>query len=315
MGPVLLILICYHVYNELSARSTLLSDKDEIINAVKKNGLFFPLLALVFMILQLVIESIKWKLLMDMPSSQLSWVSSFKMVLAGQSFSFVTPNRSGDFIGRVMLLPDEKRSEGVMYTFYNAVIQIVVYSLLGAGALLIFDVNHLSNEIPLLLKKTLMVLKAFSPYVLFICLFVLIATKFIIQFLLRFPLFNKVQVIGNAILKIEYLKTFLLVLYNLLKSLITVFQYWIIFSWLGIDLAFSEVFIGVSIMIYGLIIMPTISFIELGLRWEFSFVLFSAYTNNLLGITLCAGIIWFLNIVIPAIIGAIWLMFKPVRRS
>jgi hypothetical protein len=84
---------------------------------------------------------------------------------------------------------------------------------------------------------------------------------------------------------------------------------------LGIDLAFSDVFIGVSIMIYGLIIMPTISFIELGLRWEFSFVLFSAYTSNLLGITICAGIIWVLNIVIPAIIGSIWLMFKPVRRS
>jgi hypothetical protein len=67
-------------------------------------------------------------------------------------------------------------------------------------------------------------------------------------------------------------------------------------------------------MLFGLVVIPTISFVEIGLRWEFSYILFSVNTSNLLGITIGTTIIWLLNVLLPAIIGAFWLIFKPIDR-
>ena len=101
---------------------------------------------------------------------------------------------------------------------------------------------------------------------------------------------------------------------TMLKTMMVVLQYWLVFSWLGVEISFISTFAAVSLMMFGLVVFPTISFIEIGLRWEFSYLLFSVYTSNLLGITIGASIIWLLNIVFPAIIGAFWLIFRPSHR-
>jgi hypothetical protein len=101
---------------------------------------------------------------------------------------------------------------------------------------------------------------------------------------------------------------------TMLKSIVFIVQYWLIFSWLGVDISFLSAFVGVSLMVFGLVVVPTVSFLEIGLRWEFSYLLFSVYTSNLLGITIGATIIWLLNVALPALIGAFWLMFRPVVR-
>ena len=63
-------------------------------------------------------------------------------------------------------------------------------------------------------------------------------------------------------------------------------------------------------MVFGLAIMPTISFIEIGLRWEFSYFIFSFFTENLLAVTIGTTLIWFLNIVLPSVIGALLIFVK-----
>ena len=54
---------------------------------------------------------------------------------------------------------------------------------------------------------------------------------------------------------------------------------------------------------------------NLGLRWQFSILLFTAYTSNVFGLTMGITLIWLLNMVIPAIIGLILLLGSKVQKS
>lgn len=309
VAPLLLVLIGYHLAHELFARPSFEADVESIKNHIYSNGIRLLIIAFLLMLLQWMTEAYKWKMLMS-SSVNLNWKASLQMIFTGLSFSFITPFKSGEFIGRVMYLPAHKRAIGAAYTFYSSIIQFTVYSLLGALSLWLLDVDKLLFKIPHSFTSGFKFLKSISLFIPILCLVFFITKRLFINLFVSLNVFKKFTPVAQEFLSIGTTRTALVFVLTFLKCFIFIFQYWLIFKWLGVELAASQVFIGVSIMVFALAVMPTISFIEIGLRWEFSFIIFSAYTTNLVGVTIGTTIVWLLNIVLPAIIGAFWLLFR-----
>ncbi|MFN5761618.1 MAG: hypothetical protein ACK44U_06010, partial [Sphingobacteriales bacterium] len=61
----------------------------------------------------------------------------------------------------------------------------------------------------------------------------------------------------------------------------------------------------VSILFFWLAIGPTITLMELGLRWEYSILLFGTISDNTIGVYAAATSIWLLNLVLPAMLGSL----------
>ena len=61
-------------------------------------------------------------------------------------------------------------------------------------------------------------------------------------------------------------------------------------------------------MLLWLAIVPTFSFLELGLRWEFALLLMGALTENALGIAVSVTAVGLINLMLPAAVGAIGLI-------
>jgi hypothetical protein len=61
-------------------------------------------------------------------------------------------------------------------------------------------------------------------------------------------------------------------------------------------------------MLLWLAVIPTVSMVELGLRWQFSIFLLSPYTSNVLGLTMGVTFVWLLNLMLPALVGAFLLL-------
>jgi hypothetical protein len=314
VGPLLLLLICYHLYRQISTSPHLSVDQHVIEESIKSNGMLLPLLSFLLMFVQWGIEAWKWKIMMHTTSFSIKWTTSLKMIFAGLSFSFVTPNRLGEFIGRVFYLPSEKRAIGTAFTVYNTIIQISVYGFFAATAFYYFDSSLLLNKMPEAFSSVLYVLNKISLFVSLLCIIFFFTQHRILIILSRFGFLQKFKNILNECAQIKIDASLVLVGLTMLKSIVFIVQYWLIFSWLGVDISFLSAFVGVSLMVFGLVVVPTVSFLEIGLRWEFSYLLFSVYTSNLLGITIGATIIWLLNVALPALIGAFWLMFRPVVR-
>jgi hypothetical protein len=56
-------------------------------------------------------------------------------------------------------------------------------------------------------------------------------------------------------------------------------------------------------MFLWLAILPTIAFLELGVRWQFALILLGGLTSNRLGISIAVTAIWFINLIVPALLG------------
>lgn len=96
--------------------------------------------------------------------------------------------------------------------------------------------------------------------------------------------------------------------YSLLRYVIILVQYWLIFEVIGIEIDLVQTAIAISIMLFILSIVPTISLVELGLRWQISILVFAPFTANVFGLTMGVTLIWVLNMIVPAGIGALLML-------
>ena len=75
-----------------------------------------------------------------------------------------------------------------------------------------------------------------------------------------------------------------------------------------------ETCLGLSVMLLWLAVIPTVSMVELGLRWQFSIFLLSPYTSNVLGLTMGVTFVWLLNLMLPALVGS-FLLFRVGKQE
>jgi hypothetical protein len=80
------------------------------------------------------------------------------------------------------------------------------------------------------------------------------------------------------------------------------------FEAVDLSLDFPQMCISISVLLFILSIVPTISLVELGLRWQLSILLFAPLTSNVTALTMGVTLIWLFNMVLPAGIGAIALL-------
>jgi hypothetical protein len=96
--------------------------------------------------------------------------------------------------------------------------------------------------------------------------------------------------------------------YSLLRYAIIVVQYWVLFEVIGVEVDLLQTFIATSVLLFVLSIIPTISLVELGLRWQISILVFAPFTTNVFGLTMGVTMIWVLNMIVPAGIGALLML-------
>ena len=93
-------------------------------------------------------------------------------------------------------------------------------------------------------------------------------------------------------------------------------QYYLLFSLFDIELPVAVTWSVVSVLFLILAVVPSIALIEIGLRGEVSLQLMGMFTVNSLGVSLASVSIWFINLVLPAIVGSIlFLGIKVFKRK
>jgi hypothetical protein len=92
-------------------------------------------------------------------------------------------------------------------------------------------------------------------------------------------------------------------------------QYWLMFEVVDLSLDFIQMSILISVLLFIISIIPTISLVELGLRWQLSIVLFAPLTSNVTALTMGVTFIWLLNMILPAAIGAILMLTNKWQKN
>src|SRR5258705_3121699 len=123
------------------------------------------------MVLNLLTETIKWKLVMA-PLEKVSLLQSFTAVLTGIAVSFFGPNRSGEFVGRILYLSEADKIKASIVTVLASLGQLVITLSAGSLCLGFYLRNYFSSTllyyplcaILLLVSAGLIFLFIYFPY-------------------------------------------------------------------------------------------------------------------------------------------------------
>ena len=101
---------------------------------IKKRNLM--VLVVIMMPLNWMIESKKWHYLTSKFCS-ISFLNALKGTLSGLSFGIISPNRTVEFAGRVLFIPNKFRIRGVVASLLISWSQLLIMLIVGIIALLV----------------------------------------------------------------------------------------------------------------------------------------------------------------------------------
>lgn len=250
----------------------------------------FSLAFLVFclMIFNWLIEALKWKWLIQ-PFQSTGVSSSFRAVLMGTSTALFTPNRMGDFIGKLSVVSPKNRTRGLVAAVYSSSSQLLITLIMGLVGLVWMTYNkHETGFADLLM-----------PFVVLIVFLGLMA--YYLRSMPRFLTFRLWRLWSKG--PTTGLKTRVLVL-SALRYGVFSFQFILLLSFFGAGLS-TELALAKIALFYLLIsAIPATFWGELGVKesvavWIFSDVVFNG--SLLLAVTLS---LWTINLAIPAVFGS-----------
>ncbi len=313
LSPLLFAWLAYSVFKEISSQKDLPLYVKRLYSSINEYTFLILLLVLFLMFIQWMIEARKWQLLLSGTIS-LSLIKSLKMIFMGISFSIATPNRVGEFVGRIFHLPQEARLQGTGFTFIGNFAQLITTVTAGVIGLNFLDVDLVFNQyrtfhFPILLLTVL------SPLLIVFLLFVYFKSGVFFSWVshLRYMKRWKDQFAQLSILPTSMLLKVLF--WSLTRYSIFLLQYWLMFEVVDLSLDFVQVSLSISVLLFILSIVPTVSLVELGLRWQLSIMLFAPLTSNVTALTMGVTLVWLLNMILPAGIGALLLLTNKWKKN
>jgi hypothetical protein len=307
LGPVLFLLIAFSIYRQVSAQPGL-SDQWQAISDIEffnRRGILLGLAAIGLMLLNWCLEAFKWRMMVNhlMP---LNFTRALLSVLAGLSFTMLTPNRMGEFLGRLLYMPNESRFRAASLTALSSLSQLIV--TVGAGiAGFLYLQNPLTDvdRFPLLLSNALVFgLLLF----LIVALIIYFNVGAFIRWIEPWPAIRKYTPLIHAIGQIERRELAFYLLLSALRYAVFILQYALFFHLFHIHIAWQPLVAATATLFLILAMVPTISLAELGVRGQASLFVYGMFSQDSVGILLAAGLVWVINIVLPAFAGSLILL-------
>lgn len=305
LGPILFAILCISIYKQVQQQPRLSESWEQIMisaGSVKLLYLFFPI---IMIILNWGLEAWKWKISIA-PIARISLWQSFKATLSGVTFSVSMPNRVGEYLGRVLYLPEGSRLKTISVTIVGSFAQLLTTLMAGLLGLIILK-KELQQNFP-----GIFIWYQFLLYGLILLVICMLLIYFNVSGVIK--LFNRWIKNEKYFYLVEALGSFSnrllmkLLIISFLRYGVFLTQYIFLFYFFGVDVAALTIAWVMTVVFLALAIIPSISLVELGVRGEVSLKLMGIFSSNSLGISLTSVTIWFINLVLPAIIGSLFML-------
>lgn len=264
------------------------------------------ILALILMPLNLGLETRKWQVLLRIKNEDISFRLLFKGVLVGMSLGIFTPNRIGEYAGRLSVLPKNLRFDGGVFTLINRLSQMVITLIMGIGVFFLSQPLQIHTSYPLL-ASLLPWITAGLLFVLITMIFTLpLWSNILIKLIPRHSKFHKWT---GKIMDIPVYILSRVLLLSLLRYFIFSLQYLLLIYAFGSEQGIFEV--GLLVVMVFLIksLAPIASFAELGIREAVAVTVGGWIGISSLTATSSAFALYVVNLVIPALLG-LFLLYK-----
>jgi hypothetical protein len=283
IGFILFVICAIAIYNKVLQNENLNQYGADLKIQLAKIHWSAWLLMACLLTLNYTIEAIKWKSVIASTNKFNTW-QALKAVLVGQAFSFFTPARSGDYVGRTLFLAPGTKLKGITQMAWASYAQILMTICFGCFALF--------WNLPFLPW-----LKWVAPMGGCIALFL---------FFYNQPLKGWLSKIN--LLQIDTALKWKLLGLALARYTIYLLQYNWAAEMLSIPIGWMDLSIGIMALLFFLSMIPAISLTDLVIRGQLFLLLMAPFYQNDIMLIALTTLIWIVNFLIPSILGAILLL-------
>ena len=305
----------FFLYQQLTSKSSVEElNVDYMLLQLQQNYIIIGLVILM-MFFNWFLESLKWRFLIS-KIENVTIKRSIRAVFSGITVSAFTPNRVGEYAGRVFCLEKADRIQGVLITVIGSMAQLIttiVFGLIGILLLpnLMPEFDALLSEIifayPIMLFIIILLNALLVTLFLNASVFSVVLSKF--KFLRNFAKYNEVFTFYNSSELLEVL------LYSIARYIVFTTQFFILLQVFGVDVSYIDAIILTTTMLFVISVIPTIAITEIGIRGSVALFLFSLVSVNTAGILSATFLMWVINLLLPALIGVAFIFtLKFFRR-
>lgn len=285
------------------------------VSLFKQGHQSVPIIIVILMLLNWLLEAVKWKYLIGRIES-VSFPRAIQAVFTGISISTFTPNRVGEYIGRVFFLKKASHIEGILITIVGSMAQLLITIILGTTSLLIFIPDYLSE---------MFIDHGYLYYTLFILIVSLNIILLALYFNLSFLTTLKERILQNRLQPVrKFFRVFsfyhnrelaIVMALSLARYLVFSAQFFILIRFFNIQINYPDAMIIIALIYLIMTVMPTIALTELGIRGSVAIYFFSLWFSKTnpgtelfnAGVLAASLLLWMINLGIPAIIGTVFI--------
>ena len=260
------------------------------------------LLLLVFFLMPVNwgLEALKWQMLVR-KIEKIKFITAFESVLSGITVSFFTPNRVGEYIGRVFHLEKADKIKAAILSVLGSMAQLLITILAGLTALLVYLWQTKSAEHFYFYCSILFLCLLFGG-LLILLFFNASVLAYWFYKLKRFRAYRRyafVLAYHNA----QELLPILLI--SALRYLVFSVQFYFLLLLLGVEIPFWYAIEMIALTFLVMAVVPTLALTEIGVRGSVAIYFIGSFSTNNFGILTASFTLWIINLAIPALIGSI----------
>jgi hypothetical protein len=315
LGPLLFLWLSYSIYNQVKHQPDLKTSWIKIKQSLQSAEIWDLAIVIFLMIINWSIEALKWKVAIQ-KVQPISFSRSFRAILSGVSFSVSTPNRIGEYLGRILYMEEGNRLRVISLTVVGSMSQLIITLLAGSiGLFFIRKVIETSEMMQGLDSFWLRVLQYGVIIVLLILTGIYFRLSLLINLVDKLRNNNRYSWLVSSLKDIDATLLLKLLSLSAIRYMVFVVQYFLLFRLFEVNTGWSQCFWAVSVIFLVLAIIPTFAIAELGLRGKVGLKLIGLFSANSLGISITTATIWIINLVLPAIAGSLLILSVKIFKN
>jgi len=271
-------------------------------------------LVILFVFVNWGLEARKWQLLMK-ALQPMSFITAFKSVLCGVTFSLNTPNRIGEYGGRILFVQEGNRIKAITLSIAGGMAQLIITMLMGCLGLtyLLFS-KDATGSVAGISVFWLSIFLWGSIFGTLVFGFFFFRLGWLIRLLTKLPYADRFAKYINVLESFDAKILLRLLSISFFRYLIFVLQYIFMLQLLEVEQNAWTGFWTITVMFWILAIIPSFAIADLGIRGTVAKTLFS-YSINTVGILTATFGIWFVNLFIPALIGSLLILGIKIKKK
>lgn len=297
-GLLLFCWMVYSLYTQVKHQPNLKNTLSALQTQIEQAGFNFLTLLFLLMLVNWSIEALKWKSLLK-GTERISFLKSFQSVLTGVAVSMITPNRVGEYLGRILYLRNIHKLQGITVTLVGSFAQLVVTGTWGVVGLVCYLQQVKASP-------GLRLFMVVSVLLLVVLLILLARLHQVVDRTSRLPLFRKARTYLYILKRFDRVQLVRILFLSTLRYFIYTLQFVVLLKLFLVDIPLPAMVCSIWVIFWAMAIVPTIAIAELGIRGETALFFLLPFSTNQLGIISSTVLLWSVNLVIPALIGCLW---------